>query len=94
VEPLEGIDVMMRNRGFEDSDRLVDLTNGPGKLTVAFGIDKSLNRACLTSRCSPLCILDNRVRVRISSSKRIGVKADLDRNLRFYIEGNRFVSRR
>lgn len=94
VEPLEGIDIMMRNRGFGDSDRLVDLTNGPGKLTVAFGIDKSLNRACLTSGDSPLYILNNRLQVRISSSKRIGVKADLDRNLRFYVEGNRFVSRK
>jgi len=94
VEPLEGIEIMMRNRGLRDPDRLVDLTNGPGKLTMAFGIDKSLNRVCLTSSDSPIYILDSEIRVRISSSKRIGVKADLDRDLRFYVEGNRFVSRR
>jgi len=37
--------------------------------------------------------LDSHVQVKISSSKRIGVRADLEKNLRFYIQGNRFVSK-
>jgi len=93
IEPLEGIEIMKRNRGINDDKRLVELTNGPGKLTVAFGIDKKLNGVCLTSKKSPIYIVNNQVQVKISSSKRIGVKADLDRNLRFYIDGNRFVSK-
>jgi len=92
IEPIEGIEIMKRNRGYDDR-RLISLTNGPGKLTVALGIDKRLNGACLTSKKSPIYIADNPIQVRISSSKRIGVRADLDRNLRFYIEGNRFVSK-
>ena len=93
VEPIEGIAVMKRNRGITDDGRLIELTNGPGKLTVAFGIDKTLNGVCLTSKRSPIHIVDNQIQVKVSSSKRIGVRADLDRDLRFYIEGNRFVSK-
>ena len=93
VEPLEGIEVMKRNRGFSNNERLVDLTNGPGKFTVAFGIDKMLNGVCLTSKNSSIYVVNNEARIRVSSSKRIGVKADLNRDLRFYIEGNRFVSK-
>ena len=93
VEPLKGIEVMKRNRGITDNGRLVELTNGPGKFTVAFEIDKRLNGVCLTSKSSPIYVVNNQVQVKILSSKRIGVKADLNRNLRFYIEGNRFVSK-
>ena len=92
VEPLEGIDIMKKNRGIEDK-RITDLTNGPGKLTVAFGINKRLNGADVTSRRSPIHVLDGHVQVKISSSKRIGVRADLEKNLRFYIQGNKFVSK-
>jgi len=94
IEPLEGIEIMKRNRGISEDGRLVDLTNGPGKFTVAFGIDKRLNGVCLTSKNSPIYIVNNQIQIRISSSKRIGVKADLNRNLRFYIEGNKFISKR
>jgi len=94
VEPLGGVEIMKRNRGIDREDRLIDLTNGPGKFTVAFGIDKRLNGVSLTSKDSPIYIVDNQIQIRISSSRRIGVKADLNRNLRFYIEGNRFVSKR
>ena len=93
IEPIEGIDVMKRNRGIADDRRIVELTNGPGKLTVALKIDKRLNGICLTSKKSPIHIVGRQIHVRVSSSKRIGVKADLDRDLRFYIKENKFVSR-
>ena len=93
VEPIEGIGIMKRNRGITDDGRLIELTNRPGKLTVAFGINKTLNGIRLTSKRSPIHIVDNQIQVKVSSSKRIGVRADLDQDLRFYIEGNRFVSK-
>jgi len=93
VEPLEGIEVMRRNRGITDNGRLVELTNGPGKFTVAFEIDKRLNGVCLTSKNSPIYIVNRQIQIKVLSSKRIGVRADLNRDLRFYIEGNRFVSK-
>ena len=92
VEPLDGVEIMMKNRGVYD--KLIELTSGPGRFTVAFKIDKSLNGTDLTSVENPIYIADNKVQLEISSSKRIGVKADLDRNLRFYIKGNKFVSKK
>ena len=92
VEPLDGVEIMMKNRGVYDE--LIELTSGPGRSTVAFKIDKSLNGTDLTSDENPIYIADNKVQLEISSSKRIGVKADLDRNLRFYIKGNKFVSKK
>jgi DNA-3-methyladenine glycosylase len=40
LEPLEGIPIMQANRGIE---RLRDLARGPGRLTVALRIDRSLD---------------------------------------------------
>src|SRR5688572_15195394 len=40
IEPVEGIEIMRKRRG-EMPDK--NLTSGPGKLCIAFGIDRSLN---------------------------------------------------
>jgi len=93
IEPLEGVEIMKSKRGISGNERLIELTNGPGKFTVAFGIDKRLNGVCLTSKESPIYIVNTRVQVKVSSSKRIGVRADLNRDLRFFIKENRFVSK-
>ena len=92
VEPLDGVEIMRKNRGVYDE--LVELTSGPGRFTVAFKIDRSLNGTDLTSAENPIYIIDNKVQFEISSSKRIGVRADLPRDLRFYIKGNKFVSKK
>lgn len=47
VEPLSGLEQMVRRRGTSD---LGALTNGPGKTTEAFGITGSLNGIDLTRR--------------------------------------------
>lgn len=41
LEPLEGLDHMQERRGKRVSQK--DLTSGPGKLTKAMGIDRTLN---------------------------------------------------
>ena len=92
VEPIDGVEIMMKNRGVYDE--MIELTSGPGRFTVAFKIDKSLNGTNLTSAENPIYITDNKVQFEIKSSKRIGVRADLDRDLRFYIKGNKFVSKK
>jgi len=92
VEPIDGVEIMMKNRGVYNE--LIELTSGPGRFTVAFKIDKSLNGTNLTSAENPIYITDNKVQFEIKSSKRIGVRADLDRDLRFYIKGNKFVSKK
>ena len=90
LEPLKGIELMRKNRG---TSEILDLTNGPGKLTQALRIDKSLNEKSVTSKQSEIFIADG-IKLKISSSHRIGVKRDLKRKLRFFAVDNPFVSRK
>ena len=89
LEPTHGIEFMLVHRPVKKE---IDLTNGPGKLTIALKIDKSLNGIPVTSE-SQIMVIDNKMEFKIGSSHRIGVKKDLKRKLRFYIKGNKFVSR-
>jgi DNA-3-methyladenine glycosylase len=91
IEPTEGIETMKKNRGVE---KATELTNGPGKLSEDLRIDKSLNGTHLSVTDSEVFVAENTMKFKIASSNRIGVKEDLKRKLRFYIEGNRFVSRK
>ncbi|MEM5820793.1 MAG: DNA-3-methyladenine glycosylase [Candidatus Aenigmatarchaeota archaeon] len=90
VEPIEGIELMLKNRKVKN---LVELTNGPGKLTKALKIDKSLNGVKVYKKGLLYVVDSNFDDFEIVESKRIGVKRDLDENLRFYIKGNKFVSK-
>jgi DNA-3-methyladenine glycosylase len=90
LEPTEGIEVMKTHRSVKKE---VDLTNGPGKLTLTLKIGKSLNGIFVTSHESEIIIIDNTLEFKIGSSHRIGVKEDLERKLRCFIKGNKFVSR-
>ena len=90
IEPRAGIEVM---KGLRPVKKVVNLTNGPGKLTMALRIDKSVNGIPVTSCESKLIVADNGMKPEIGSSHRIGVRRDLDRKLRFFIKGNNFVSR-
>jgi DNA-3-methyladenine glycosylase len=91
LEPLEGIPRMRRRR--PASRGIEGLANGPGKLTLALGITRRQNGADLTS--GPLTIhpSEQPEQIRIGVSPRIGIKHCADWPLRFFIEGNRFVSR-
>ncbi|MGB9676587.1 MAG: DNA-3-methyladenine glycosylase [Candidatus Bathyarchaeales archaeon] len=91
LEPLNGIEVMQTNRNVKD---LYKLTSGPGMLTKALAITKELNGFDVSNVDSQLFIVEGGEIVReIGSSRRIGVKADLPQNLRFFIKGNKFVSK-
>lgn len=92
VEPLQGIEVMKKNRSVND---MRDLTNGPGKLTRALAITKELNGIDVTKENNRLVVTEGREDESFEScsSHRIGVKADLHKELRFFIKGNIFVSR-
>jgi DNA-3-methyladenine glycosylase len=91
LEPVDGIETMKKNR---PGKQLTNLTSGPGKLTLALLIDKSLNGIDTTSVNSPIYVLENQKRFEVKSSHRIGVTRDLEEKLRFYIKGNPFVSRK
>jgi DNA-3-methyladenine glycosylase len=91
VEPVKGIDTMMKNRGTDD---LCKLTNGPGKFTKAFDIGRDLNGADLAG---DEIYITKSVPVQkdyiILRSKRIGITKNTDKLYRFYVQDNKFVSR-
>ena len=93
IEPLEGIKEMYRRRKISNKYRLTD---GPGKLTQALGIDKNCNGKSLQS--DTIWIQDSGIKFLekdILSSTRIGVDyAGKDAKLlyRFYVKDNKWVS--
>lgn len=89
LEPVEGIGLMMRNRNVPPEL----LTSGPGRLTEAMGITSKQNGIDLTAPGSELKILRAGREIReVGRSHRIGVRRDLRRKLRFFVEGNHYVS--
>jgi DNA-3-methyladenine glycosylase len=89
LEPLEGIEIMQRNRG---ALRLRDLARGPGRLAAALRIDLSLDGRDLC-REGPLWLgRDDFEAGEIGRSVRIGISRDADRPLRFYLRDSPFVS--
>lgn len=90
IEPLEGIRTMRRLRPRVPE---LALTNGPGKLTKALGIDKLLNEIDMT-KSGPLFVADvGEEHFEIARSTRIGIRAGKDRLWRFYISTNPYVSK-
>jgi DNA-3-methyladenine glycosylase len=89
MEPVEGIDIMRRNRNTDDLNRLM---NGPGKLTSAMGIDLSFYGCCLSGNT---CYLENAPDIApelIGTSPRIGISRSTDLPWRKFIRGNPHVS--
>ncbi|MEA2054232.1 MAG: DNA-3-methyladenine glycosylase [Candidatus Thermoplasmatota archaeon] len=91
VEPLEGLDYMVKRRMTPD---IRNLTSGPGKLTMAFGISGKDNGIKVYDKSSKIFIEKGvGQHFKIATSGRIGVREDLQEKLRFFIEENKFVSR-
>jgi DNA-3-methyladenine glycosylase len=90
IEPTDGIGIMERNRGTE---RLRDLTRGPGRLCAALKIDRQLDGIDLC-QTGPLWLgCDGEASGdEIGLSKRIGITRAADSLLRFYVQDNAFVS--
>jgi DNA-3-methyladenine glycosylase len=91
LEPLAGIEKMRRRR--PAARGIEDLANGPGKLTLAMAITRRHNGADLT--CGPLTVHAPVTpdQFEIGVSQRIGITQSRELPLRFFIAGNRFVSR-
>lgn len=114
VEPLAGIEVMMKNRkkylssGVVDPlserkkklkrgsipDTLRNLTNGPAKFCQAFDIARKENGADLLD--SEISITDGKPvsSKLVKRSSRIGIQQGIEKNWRFFIAGNQWVSRK
>jgi len=90
IEPTIGVEVMRRRRPVID---VRELTNGPGKLSVALGVTRGLSGLPVTDVGSPVHILEGPLINEYKTSHRIGVTRDLPEELRFYVPGNPYVSR-
>ena len=95
IEPIKGINTMLKRRNFSLLTK--GLTNGPGKLTKALGIHAKHNSVSLFG--NKIWVEDNGRPMQekdISSSPRIGVDyagGDAKRPYRFYINNNKWVSK-
>ena len=91
IEPLTGIDIMRSRRRAARRD--VDLTNGPGKLCAALGIDRAHNALPLQR---PPVVVRAGERVpdsRVAITPRIGITRSADWPLRWIVADNPYVSR-
>lgn len=88
LQPLEGIGLM---RGFRNSHELLSLTTGPGKLSQALNISKSLNGEDMTDPTSKLHIEFGVDIFDIVATGRIGITHALDKKWRFVV-GTREMS--
>lgn len=94
VEPIEGIELMRKRRGVRPDQ---NLTNGPGKLCIALGIDGRLDGVDLLGNKVWLEESEKVPRSQVISGPRIGIDYAEEwkaKPWRFWIKGNSYVSRR
>jgi DNA-3-methyladenine glycosylase len=91
IEPISGIEFMQKERNVQN---VVNLCNGPGKLTQAFNIDKSLNGHSLHESPLIICKGFDVSEDDIISTKRIGITRAIDNPWRFYLGSSKFISRK
>lgn len=95
VEPVSGLE---RMKALRPVKRLVDLTNGPGKLCQAFAIDRSLNGTdCVEGQELWVEAGQPVDETQVGRSPRVGIEYadEKDRTAlwRFFVKGNPWVSR-
>ncbi|RAK11220.1 DNA-3-methyladenine glycosylase [Halanaerobium saccharolyticum] len=94
VEPVEGLQFIKENRKLK-SKKIENLTNGPGKLSQALKIDKSLD-GCNLVKSNKLYLLDNKDEdFKIEAAPRVNIdyaEEYKNKKWRFYIKENKFVS--
>jgi DNA-3-methyladenine glycosylase len=101
LEPTEGIEYMKKYRNL-DNTRL--LTNGPGKITQAFCIDKNQNNYDLTNKNknNDIYIVKGFIPNLVLATRRIGIKKSIHVYKRYILASrignkiyiNKFVSKR
>ncbi len=107
LQPTEGLDLMARRReagirrvkavfGKPHVERPLpetQLCRGPASLVTALGISKDLNFTLMQTGslfCEPLMLGD----FEVVQTTRVGITRGAELLYRFYVKGNRFVSRR
>jgi DNA-3-methyladenine glycosylase len=95
IEPKQGLNQMKENRSASEYKKPYEVTNGPGKTCAALGVDRRGDGIDLVSSESIWVEqgvdLANHA-LKLGTSRRIGVSQATTLPLRFFIDGNRFVS--
>ena len=91
IEIVEGLKIAQMNRKIRTR---ANLTNGPGKLTQALAISKAQNGLDLTLQGELfICQAETVDDFEIVTDQRVGITAGREKPWRFYISGNKFVSK-
>lgn len=100
VEPVENLEQMILYRFNKKQEELTkyqknNLTNGPGKLTMAMDIDRRFDKEDI---CGNTLYIEEgeEEKLTVIETKRIGIdyaEEAIDYPYRFYIEGNPYVSK-
>lgn len=100
LEPLEGLELMLRRRGItappeEVPERVrLRLASGPGNLTAALGLSKRQDGRDLTMGLLTICSRPSgEPEPVIAATARIGISHGADHPWRFLLAGSRSVSR-
>ena len=97
LEPLRGIALMQQRRGTE---KVTLLCNGPARLTEALGITVAFNGSSFLNGSLQMWSADSLPsspmigNADIVQTTRIGITKAKELPLRFYLKGNRYISRR
>ena len=92
LQPSDYEEIMIKNRAKSN----FEITNGPGKLTKALGITREIDGAMINKGSLLINEEESILPKSIITSSRIGIpnKGEwTDKPLRFYVEGNPYVSR-
>ena len=90
IEPTIGIDTMTSRR---KGRRLLELCSGPGKLAASLGLDLTDNGSKLGEGRIAVYRGDLPVGAVVAMSGRIGLARGHELELRYFVQGNPFVSR-
>jgi DNA-3-methyladenine glycosylase len=97
VQPIAGLAAMRAHRGLSSLvEPLIRLTTGPARMCQALSVDRGLDGVDLLTSTAiwfetePPAVMDRPWTAR--TSPRIGISQAVDKPLRWFIDGNQFVS--
>jgi DNA-3-methyladenine glycosylase len=101
VEPIAGIETMIKNRSKRKSALTVKwrngvlegLTNGPARVCEAFGFGRKENGIDLLGDEIFIAQAKRISEIQIGTSSRIGIQNGVEKQWRFFVKNNSFLSR-
>jgi len=96
MQPIEGITTFAKRRfnkiNISEKEK-INLLNGPGKISIAFNINKNHNGMALQENDIIIAENSSKNNFEIATSTRIGISKAVELKRRFYIKDNRYLSR-